>query len=46
MSDPLLETMRYYGIPLTRENYLNLAYLGEEPKLDAEQEAALPVELE
>ena len=43
----LMRLMTKYDIPLTRENYLKLAYLGEvrEP-LSAEQEADLPVELQ
>jgi hypothetical protein len=35
------------GIPVTRENYLNLAYLGEPPEqLSAEEECELPEELQ
>ena len=39
--------MRHYGtIPITRENYLDLAYMGELPKeLSAEEEANLPPEV-
>ena len=44
---PLMRLMKKYDIPLTRENYLNLAYMGEVPEqLSAEQEADLPVELQ
>jgi hypothetical protein len=43
----LMRLMTKYDIPLTRENYLKLAYLGEVPEpLSAEQEADLPVELQ
>jgi hypothetical protein len=43
----LMRLMKKYDIPLTRENYLKLAYLGEVPEpLSAEQEADLPVELQ
>ncbi|MGB8613040.1 MAG: hypothetical protein WCD60_15600 [Pseudolabrys sp.] len=44
---PLMRLMKKYDIPLTRENYLNLAYMGEVPEqLSAEQIADLPVELQ
>jgi hypothetical protein len=46
-SDPLVATMRYYSIPVTRENYLELAYMGEVPEeLGAEVEAELPPEIQ
>jgi hypothetical protein len=36
--------MRAFRIPLTRENYLNLNYLGKPPKvMSPEEEAELPV---
>jgi hypothetical protein len=39
--------MERYQIPVTRENYLELAYIGEVlQELSAEQEADLPVELQ
>lgn len=42
-SDPIIELLNEYGIPVNRENYLELAYLGEPPEeLGAEQELALP----
>ena len=45
-SDPLLSLMRRFDVPITRESYLELAYMGEVPELlDAEAEANLPVEL-
>jgi len=35
------------GIPVTRENYLNLVYLGRPPEeLSAEEECELPEELQ
>lgn len=41
--DYVLEHMKQYKIPETRENYLDLAYLGNPPEpLSAEQEAELP----
>jgi hypothetical protein len=47
MSDCVLDWMRKHDIPLTRENYLNAAYLGDPPldkdgNLPAELEAELP----
>jgi hypothetical protein len=45
-SDGLVEQMSYYGIPITRENYLDLAYMGKPPaQLSAEEEASLPPEV-
>jgi hypothetical protein len=41
--DIVLEKMKEEGIPMTRENYLELAYMGNPPEeLDGEEEAALP----
>jgi len=42
--DIVLNKMLELDIPLTRQNYLNLAYLGSPPPepLDAELEAELP----
>jgi hypothetical protein len=41
--DGVLGLMRRYRIPITRQNYLNLAYMGEVPaELSAEEEANLP----
>jgi hypothetical protein len=35
--------LRYHNIPTTRENYLDLAHMGEPPaELSAEEEANLP----
>jgi hypothetical protein len=45
--DQLLQEMQRLGIPLTRENYLDAAYLGEAPEpLPAELEEQLPRELQ
>ncbi len=45
--DPLVQIMKDHGIPITRENYLDLAYMGEAPEqLGAEQEADLPPSLQ
>ena len=49
--DPLLDTMRHQGIPVTRERYLMLEYMGKPPigidgQLDAEAEQQLPEELQ
>ena len=44
--NPVIEAMKKYRIPLTRENYLELAYMGEPPKeLTAEEELELPEQL-
>ena len=41
--DPVLQWMRLNEVPLTRETYLNLAYMGNPPKkLGPEEEAELP----
>jgi hypothetical protein len=45
--DGLIDLMRHHNIPITRENYLELAYMGEVPEeLSAEEEANLPPELQ
>jgi hypothetical protein len=45
--DPLLESMRANGVPITRENYIALNYLGEPPEhWTAEDEDGLPLELQ
>jgi hypothetical protein len=42
----LLKWMRRHNIPITRENYLNLAYMGKPPAgLTLEEEEELPLEL-
>jgi hypothetical protein len=39
--------MRRDGVPITRENYLQMAYFGEVPQpWSAEDEAGLPKELQ
>ena len=48
--DPVLNTMRFKGIPVTRKNYLNLCYMGKPPldsdgQLHPEAEQELPDEL-
>ena len=41
--DGVLRFMKQHDIPLTRENYMDVAYLGNPPKeLSAEEEAELP----
>ena len=46
-NNPLVRLMQRYGIPVTREAYLDLAFLGQAPQpLGSEQEADLPVELQ
>lgn len=41
--DAVLEFMKQNGIPMTREDYLEIAYMGNPPaELDAEEEAQLP----
>ena len=45
MVNHTLEYMKKNGVPLTRENYLDYAYLGNPPaQLSAEEEAELPEE--
>jgi hypothetical protein len=45
--DHVLEYMKQHNIPVTRENYLDIAYMGNPPDvLDAEEEADLPEELQ
>ena len=42
-TDALSRLMTRFKVPVTRESYLNLAYLGHPPKeLGAEEEADLP----
>jgi hypothetical protein len=44
--DAALDYMKKNNIPLTKENYLDLAYLGDPPeKLGAEEEAQIPEEI-
>ena len=46
MKSAVLEYMKQHNIPLTRENYLQINYMGNPPeKLDAEQEAEIPAEI-
>jgi hypothetical protein len=41
--DGIVDMPRSYNIPITRESYLELAYMGEVPEeLTAEEEANLP----
>lgn len=45
MVNHTVEYMKKNGVPLTRENYLDYAYLGNPPsQLSAEEEAELPEE--
>ena len=41
-SDPLVSFMQFYGMALTRENYLALAYPDGLPEWDGKLEALLP----
>ena len=42
----MLALLREFNLPVTREDYLNLSYLGRPPKqLSAEEEADLPKEI-
>jgi integrase len=44
--DPVLALMRHFNLPVTRDDYLNLAHLGRPPEqLSAEEEAELPKDL-
>ena len=41
--DKIIQFMQQHDIPMTRENYLNIAYFGNPPELlDAEAEYGLP----
>jgi hypothetical protein len=40
--DCVLESMRANGIEINRQNYLDLADLGDVPELDGEVESMLP----
>ena len=40
--DCLIDYMLFHNIPISRENYLKLAFVGDVPELDAELEAGLP----
>ena len=47
MEEQLLGLMKERGVPVTRENYLHLAFFGEIPDpWTAEHEADLPAELQ
>jgi hypothetical protein len=47
MVEKLVQQMKQDGIPLTRDNYLHVAYFGETPDpWTPEHEADLPVELQ
>lgn len=44
-SDEILDWMRENNLPLTRQEYLNVRFMGEVPKeLSAEQELDMPVQ--
>ena len=44
--NPTLEYLKEHNLPLTRDNYLYVEFMGKPPKeLDAEQEAAIPWEI-
>jgi hypothetical protein len=46
MEDPVVALMRLAKVPVTRKNYLDLAYMGRVPnELSAEEEANLPDDL-
>ena len=42
MDDAVVEVMRRYDVPLTLENYLEMAYPDQEPDLDAELLSMVP----
>ena len=42
---PVLALMKRLGLPQTRQNYLELAYLERRPYVSPEEEAELPAEL-
>jgi hypothetical protein len=41
-NDAVLQYMLKHGIPISRKAYLELAYMGDVPELDAELESELP----
>jgi hypothetical protein len=41
LMDCILKFMVEKGVPLTKENYVEIAYMGNPPELDAEIEAEL-----
>lgn len=41
-NDGVLTLMKRFNLPITREQYIELAFLGDKPKLGAEEEASLP----
>jgi len=45
-SDAIVQTMKKYNIPLTREEYLNTAYPDGIPEMTAELESMLPEEIQ
>jgi hypothetical protein len=46
MTDRLTDYMRENNIPITRENYLDIAFGAERETLTAEEEASLPEEVQ
>lgn len=45
-TDPTLQFLKDHHLPITRANYLHIAYMGNPPEeLDAELEASLPREV-
>jgi len=43
---PVLEWMKKHNVPITRENYLAINYLGNVPEIGPEVESELPEELQ
>lgn len=43
--DALVELMKTLKIPVTKENYMDIAYMGDDHVLSAEEEADLPEEV-
>jgi len=47
LMDSVLRFMKQHDVPVTRENYLDVAYLGNPPEeLSAEEQAELPEEFQ
>jgi len=45
--DEIIKQLKQHGIPINRDNYLDVAYMGNPPeKLSAEQLAELPEEIQ
>ena len=46
MQNPILAVMKCLGLPETREQYLEMAYLERRPYVTAEEDSELPAEFQ